>query len=61
MSELRVPAVDLLRRRRNAAADCRVPGFRDWLVLRLGRETLGNLSAFRRLCALERPGYLSPC
>jgi hypothetical protein len=39
----------------------RAPGFEKGLLVHLGRESVGNLSGLRCLCALEPPGYLSPC
>ena len=36
-----------------------MPGFVDWLIPQLRPKSLGNLPAFRRLCPLERRGYLS--
>ena len=50
--------------RNEAEADLnlsRVPGFMAWLVALSGRESLGNASVLRCLCALEPPGYLSSC
>jgi hypothetical protein len=39
----------------------RVLGFIGWLVPHLTHAAGVNFSAFRYLCALEPPGYLSPC